>query len=95
MAFIHIATSQGFTIDDVRRVADKVGPRDSIDGLLVEAASSEGGTMRHVTVWESRAHKDRYEAERLLPAFQALGLAADVAASTEFVMGDTDDLFIR
>lgn len=95
MAFIHIATSHGFTVDDVRRVTDKVGPRDSIDGLLVEAVTSKGDTVRHVTVWESRAHKDRYEAERLLPAFQALGLAADVVANTEFVMGDADDLFIR
>jgi hypothetical protein len=30
----------------------------------------DGDVLRHVTVWESRAHKDRYEAEQLLPVFE-------------------------
>ena len=41
------------------------------------------------------AHKDRYEAEQFLPVFQALGMAADVAANTEFTLCDADELYIR
>jgi hypothetical protein len=48
-----------------------------------------------VSVWQSKAHKDRYEAERLTPVFQSLGLAADVAASTEFTEYEADDLYMR
>ena len=48
-----------------------------------------------MTVWQSKAHKDRYEAERLLPVFQAVGLAADAAASTEFTECDAGELYIR
>jgi hypothetical protein len=48
-----------------------------------------------VTVWQSRAAKDRFEAEQLLPAFQALGMAADVLASTEFTEYEAGELYIR
>src|SRR3984893_19221495 len=72
MAYIHIAVSKGFAADDVRRVEEKVGLRAAIDGLIVEAWGLDGDRLRHVTVWESKAHKDRYEAEQLLPAVQAL-----------------------
>ena len=52
-----------------------------------------------MTVWPSKARKDRFEAERLLPVFQAAGLAADVAAdvaaSTEFTECDAAELYLR
>jgi len=84
MAYIHFAASRGFTVDDVRMIEEKVGDRSAIDGLLVESYGQDGDVMRHVTIWESKAHKDRYEAELLLPAFQAAGIAAAVGANTEF-----------
>src|ERR1035437_8155901 len=95
MAYIHIAASRGFTVEDSRRVEDKVGPRQAIDGLLGEAVGGDGDRLQHVTIWQSKAHADRYEAQQLLPAFQALGMAADVAASTEFTTCDADELYIR
>jgi len=95
MAFIHIAKSKGFGVEDAQRVQDKVGPAETIDGLLVQAIGDAGDTLVHVTVWQSKAHKDRYEAERLLPVFQAAGLAADVAASTEFTECDAAELYRR
>ena len=67
MAYIHIATSRGFTVDDVRMIDEKVGDRSAIDGLLVESYGQDGDVVRVVTIWESKAHKDRYEAELLLP----------------------------
>ena len=95
MTYIHIAKSTGFGIDDSRRVEEKVGPRETIDGLLLEAAGTVGDQLCHVSVWQSKAHKDRYEAERLMPVFQSLGLAADAVASTEFTEYEADDLYMR
>lgn len=48
-----------------------------------------------VTAPRMPAHKDRYEAEQLLPVFQSLGMAADVAGSTEFTECEANDLYIR
>ncbi len=47
-----------------------------------------------VTVWQSKAHQDRWAAEQLLPAFQALGMA-DVVSNSEFTEYDADELYIR
>jgi len=46
--------------------------------LLVETYGTEGDVLRHVTVWESQAHKDRYEAPQQLLVFDSLGMASDV-----------------
>ena len=95
MAYIHVATSRGFTVDDVRMIEEKVGDRSAIDGLVVESYGQDGDVMRVVTIWESKAHKDRYEAELLLPAFQAAGIAAAVGANTEFAECEAATLYKR
>jgi hypothetical protein len=46
-------------------------------------------------VWESQAHKDRYEAQQLLPVFETLGMASDVAANTQFATCDAAGLYVR
>jgi hypothetical protein len=95
MAFIHIATSKGHGLDSFKQVEDKVESRESIDGLLVESFGQDGDYVRHVSIWESKAHKDRYESERLIPAFQSLGLTAEVMATTEFATCEADSLYVR
>ena len=47
-----------------------------------------------VTVWQSKAHQDRWSAEQLFPAFQSLGMT-DVASHMEFTEYDADELYIR
>ena len=95
MTFIHIATSPGTTIEMVQGVEQKVGPRDGIEGLLIETYGIDGDVLRHVTVWESQAHKDRYEAQQLLPVFESLGMASDVAANTQFGTCEVAGLYVR
>jgi hypothetical protein len=95
MTFIHIATSSGTTVEMVQGVEQKVGPREDIEGLLVETYGIDGDVLRHVTVWESQAHKDRYEAQQLLPVFEALGMASGVAANTQFATCDAAGLDVR
>ncbi|MGO9784185.1 MAG: hypothetical protein ACLPKE_30700 [Streptosporangiaceae bacterium] len=47
-----------------------------------------------VTVWQSKAHQDRWAAEQLFPAFQSLGMT-DVAANMEATEYDADEFYIR
>jgi heme-degrading monooxygenase HmoA len=47
-----------------------------------------------VTVWESKVHMDRWSAEQLFPAFQALGMT-DVATASQFTEYDADEFHIR
>ena len=95
MAYIHIASTTGFTVDDVRRIEGAVGDRGTIDGLLLETYGETDGGVHIVTVWESESHKDRYEAERLLPAFQAAGVGSEVMANTTFTTCDAASLYRR
>ncbi|HEY5319524.1 MAG TPA: hypothetical protein VIJ76_01490 [Galbitalea sp.] len=95
MTFIHIATSPGVTIEMAQAVEQKVGPREAIEGLLIETYGTDGDVLRHVSVWESQAHKDRYEAQQLLPVFESLGMASDVAANTQFATCEAAGLYVR
>ena len=94
MAHIHIAATPGVTIDGFRAVAAKHNPPQDIDGLLAWAAGTDESGLHVVTVWQSKAHQDRWAAEQLFPAFQSLGLT-DVASNTEFTECNADELYIR
>lgn len=94
MAYIHIAASRGVTIDDFRAVSAKHNPPQDIDGLLAWAAGTDENGLHVVTVWQSKAHQERWAAEQLFPAFQALGMT-DVVSNTEFTECDADELYIR
>ena len=95
MAFVHIAKSKGRTIEDFRTVSAKHNPPQDIDGLLAWAAGSDENGLHVVTMWQSRAHLERWQAEQLFPAFQAVGMAADVPANSEFTEYETGELYVR
>lgn len=94
MAHIHVSKSKGQTIENFRMVSAKHNPPQDIDGLLAWAAGTDDNGLHVVTLWQSKAHKDRFEAEQLLPAFQAMGMT-DVAAHSDFTEWETGELFIR
>ena len=94
MAFVHISATKGRTIEDFRTVSAKHNPPQDIDGLLAWAAGSDDNSLHVVTVWQSRAQMERWAAEQLFPAFQALGLA-DVPANSEFTQYETGELYMR
>jgi hypothetical protein len=94
MAHIHIAATPGVTIDGFRAVAAKHNPPQDIDGLLAWAAGTDSSGLHVVTVWQSKAHQDRWESEQLIPAFQSLGMT-DVTSNMEFTEYDADELYIR
>jgi heme-degrading monooxygenase HmoA len=94
MAHIHVAKSKGQTIENFRMVAAKHNSPQDIDGLLAWAVGTDSSGLNVVTVWQSKAHQERWAAEQLLPAFQALGLSG-VPANSEFTEYDADELYIR
>ena len=70
------------------RVGHPPSPDDQSGGLARPA------TTAVVTLWQSKAHKDRFEAEQLLPAFQVMGMT-DVAVHSNFTAWETGELFIH
>jgi heme-degrading monooxygenase HmoA len=94
MAHIHIASTPGVTIDGFRAVSAKHNPPQDIDGLLAWAAGTDSSGLHVVTVWQSKAHQERWSAEQLFPAFQSLGMT-DVTSNMEFTEYDADELYIR
>ena len=94
MAFISLYTSmQGLTIEDFRTVSAKHNPPQDIDGLLAWAAGTNDNGLNVVTVWQSKAHQERYAAEQLFPAFQATGIAPP--EGTVVIEHEVDELYIR
>jgi heme-degrading monooxygenase HmoA len=94
MAYIHFAKSKGQSIENFRMVSARHNPPQEIDGLLAWAAGADENGLNVLTVWESEAHKDRWETEQLFPVFQALGLA-DVPSNTEFTDYNAGEFYIR
>jgi heme-degrading monooxygenase HmoA len=94
MAHIQFAKSKGQTIENFRMVAAKHNPPQDIDGLLAWAVGTDENGLNVVTVWQSKAHKERWAAEQLFPAFQELGLSG-VPENTEFTEYETDELYTR
>jgi hypothetical protein len=95
MTYIHIAKVKGLSVDDFRRVNDKMTAPADTDGLLVIAAGADGNGLVVTSVWQSKAQKDRYEAEQLLPTFQSLGLAQDMMANAEFTEYAAEESYVR
>ena len=67
MGYVHISKSKGRTIEDFRAVSAKHNAPADIDGLLAWAAGSDENGLHVVTVWQSRAHQERWAAEQLSP----------------------------
>ena len=94
MAFVHSTKTKGATIEAFRAVSAKHNPPQDIDGLLAWAAGTDENGLHVVTIWQSKAHQDRWASEQLFPAFQSLGMT-DVASNMEFTEYDADELYIR
>lgn len=95
MTYIHIAHMGGKTIDFFRSMSSKTAPPAETDGLIAMTAGAYESGVHVLSIWESKAHLDRFEAEQLFPAFQAAGVASDIMETTTFTTFAADDLYIR
>ncbi len=71
MEWIAVATPPFSSIEQFDRVANS---HEAPDGMVARYAGTTEGTLRVVTLWETKAHADRFFAEVLGPALaRALG----------------------
>jgi hypothetical protein len=63
MAYVHITTGTVQTIDHFNESNELLAKDGPIEGLIAEAAGSSDQGFHVVSIWESKAHLDRFEAE--------------------------------
>ncbi len=74
-------------------VAAKLAMRTDVPpGLIVHAAAEVDGRVQIVDVWESPEARQRFEQERLLPAFAATGVLERMQQQGPPVPAETFDL---
>jgi hypothetical protein len=93
MAYVHITTGTSQTIDHFNESNELLAKDGPIEGLIAEAAGSSDLGFHVVSIWESKAHLDRFEAERLFAVFNQLNLPMEtLMATTSFTTFGTDFL---
>jgi hypothetical protein len=65
MTYVMTINNQG-DADTYRKIVDRVSHH--ADGLIARYAGMNDNGLAVTTVWESKAHSDRFAAEQLLPA---------------------------
>jgi len=80
MTYIISTHNRGGDKDTFDKVGELVG--DNPDGLIALYAGTSGEGMSVTAVWETKAHSDRFTAEKLLPALRQLGVAGGPPTTT-------------
>src|SRR4051794_13682664 len=73
MPYAAITLAQTLTLADYDAVGQQLGT-EPVDGLLSEAAGCGDAGLHVITLWDSKTHHERFIAERLIPAFEGIGL---------------------
>ena len=79
----------GRTMADFRSVNEALGDEPPA-GLRASIAGEAEGVLHVIDVWESKAHADRFAAERLFPAMQQAG--AKPGPDATYLGFDTDEV---
>ena len=73
-------------------VASELNLQEAPDGALIHTAGfdNDAGVFRIFDVWETRAHGERFLAERLMPLLERMGADAQARGDTTFVPPDRE-----
>jgi len=91
MTYASITVAEQLTMADYRKVTEQLGPQPA-EGLVSEAAGCGDAGLHVITLWDSKAHHERFVTERLLPAFEAAGLRPGPMSFTDL---DIDAMYVR
>lgn len=91
MPYAHISHAPNSTLADYRSVDDELGETPP-EGLLLTILGADDTGLHVIDLWESKAHADRFAAERLLPAFTRTGKGPDAAAT--YAAFDTTEITV-
>lgn len=73
--------------DSLSAKVNRLGDRPT--GLILHAAGETAtGTVQIVNVWESRAHAEAFERDRLLPVFEAAGITERITTGPHPVIAE-------
>ncbi len=92
MQWIAVATPPFGSIEQFDKVMAQVGGEP--DGLEARYVGTVGDGLRVVTLWESKAHADRFFAERLGPAL-ARTLGPEPVGAPEVIGIDVARSYVR
>src|SRR6476660_5064495 len=90
MSYASITVAEALTIEDYWAIDAQLGP-DRAEGLISESAGCTDGGLHVITVWESKAHHERFITERLVPAFETARVRPGPLTFTNL---DLDALYI-
>ena len=92
MQWIAVVTPPFGSIEQFDAVLAQLG--EEPDGLEARYVGTASGTLRVVTLWESKAHADRFFAERLGPALAKV-LGPEPAGAPEVIGIDVVRSYVR
>jgi hypothetical protein len=90
MSYAMVSQSQGVDISWHHALERELGD-DPIDGLIATYAGAGPEGLCVISVWQSKAHADRFAAELLVPTLQRLGVTADQQTRRSIIEVDLDD----
>ncbi len=73
MPYTHVSHVPGHSLSDYQTVAEVLGPQIP-EGRLALIVGETNGALHIIDVWDSKAHSDRFAAERLMPALRQAGI---------------------
>ncbi len=92
MQWIAVATPPFTSIEQLDQVLDQLG--DEPEGLVARYVGTTDGSLRVVTVWESKVHADTFFAEKLGPALAKV-LGPEPVGAPEVVGIDVVRSYVR
>jgi hypothetical protein len=89
MSYAMVSQTPGVSIDWHYAVERELGD-EPIDGLIASYAGTSLDGLCVISVWESKAHADRFAVEQLVPTLRRLGVTPDQQARRSLLEIDLD-----
>ena len=90
MSYALVSQNHGVDISWHHALERELGD-DPADGLTAIYAGTGPDGLCVISVWESKAHADRFTAERLVPTLQRLGVTRDQMTRRSTLEVELDD----
>lgn len=94
MSYATVSQTHGVDISWHHTLERELGD-DPIDGLIATYAGTGPDGMCVISVWESKAHADRFTAELLVPTLRRLGVTPDQQTRRSVLEIQLDDTTTR
>jgi hypothetical protein len=94
MSYAMVSQSPGVSIDWHHAVERELGD-EPVEGLIASYAGTSPDGLCVISVWESKAHADRFAVEQLVPTLRRLCVTPDQQAHRSVLEIDLDSVPAR